>query len=259
MALTVGTRKNTLAGGTKSVRFHTRHQGTVEFSKLLDIMATARTTITKPDLAAAIILLAETIARQVGDGNFVKTPLDDFYLTAVGMAENETTPFTPCKATSGHGYRLRFRPDRSFERDICKTVAVRRDDQAGKRFPGLRSLVPVKGSSSCIKVAHGRGKPEPAIGLDRGGFACLHGSVLKFDSTDEEQGVFFFPKHAVAGNGSGLRCTVYASIRPSLVILQVPADLVPGEYQVELRTSTKAGNPRSGRLKDLVKVGEVNR
>lgn len=255
MSLTVGARRNTLVGGAKAVRFHTRHRSIVDYTRLVDIMADARTTLSKPDLVAAVALLTETISSLVADGEFVKTPLGDFYLTAVGTADSESEPFTPRRKSSGHGFRLRFRPDRAVEKVMAAKVLVKRDDEAGKRRPCLDRLIPIRDP-----VAAGTGEPadddrNESILVCRGDFARLEGSLLGFEQSDERLGVFFEPLHGAAHSELGVRCRAYASIKPSLVILQVPPELEAGDYIVRLHSATKAGNPLTGRMPGTVCVG----
>ena len=80
MPLTVSVRKNTLVGRNSDYRFHTSHEASVDYDKLVDIMSRARTTLSKPDLVACLALWTEMVSEIVADGKFVKTPLGDFYL-----------------------------------------------------------------------------------------------------------------------------------------------------------------------------------
>ncbi|MBU0927422.1 MAG: DUF4469 domain-containing protein [Spirochaetes bacterium] len=250
MALLVSTRENTLVGRTEAWRFHARHSGTVQYDRLLDIMARSRTTLSKPDLVAAVQLLSETVSSLVADGMFVKTPLGDYYLSAVGTAKAADDRFEPRTASSGHGLRLRFRPARAAEAAILESVRFRKDDEAPRRYPAPQELEPVHEASRDPGAGPGgstRGSTRGSVGrrsLAPGGFARLSGRNLRFDEADERLGVFLVP----LGGGEPRRCSAYAEIRPSLVIFQSPPDLLPGDYALAARTATKAGTVREGRL-----------
>ncbi len=62
-----------MVGRNSNFRFHTSHDGSVDYDKLMDIMSEARTTLSKPDIVACMTLLAETVSDLVADGKFVKS------------------------------------------------------------------------------------------------------------------------------------------------------------------------------------------
>ncbi|HUW69145.1 MAG TPA: DUF4469 domain-containing protein [bacterium] len=93
---------------------------------------------------------------------------------------------------------------------------------------------------------------EPAV-LSSGAYARLHGALLGFDPPDESLGVFLMEQY---GSGA-FRCGPYASVKPSLVIFAVGADVPAGDYDLVVRTATKAGTIRSGVLPQTVRVGQV--
>ncbi|MCV9385991.1 DNA-binding domain-containing protein [Reichenbachiella ulvae] len=67
--------------------------------------------------------------------------------------------------------------------------------------------------------------------LSAGGVGELRGSRLKFDASDQQQGVFF-----IAADGTETRATQYFRNKPSNVILGVPEGLAAGPYRLEVRT-----------------------
>lgn len=236
MPLTISVRKNTLVGRNSNFRFHTSHDGSVDYDKLMDIMSGARTTLSKPDIVACMTLLAETVSDLVADGKFVKTPLGAFYLCAIGTIDDPEDSFTPGIKRSGHGVRLRFRPDRSVEARIASALRVQRDDAHSKRLPNIVGLEPVE--------ARPDGRFVP------GDLVRLRGHRLGFDKANEALGVFL----AIGATGPIARCSVYVSVEPSLVILQLPPELEPGDYRLTIRTATAKGSMREGQLEGLVKV-----
>lgn len=238
MALTISARKNTLTGQSRAWRFHTSHEAIVSCEDLIDLMAGSRTTLSKPDLVASMALLTETIAALVAEGKFVKTPLGDFYLCAVGTIDKPGEAFTPGRAESGHGFRLRFRPDRSTEAGIARSVRLRREDDRPSLDPlPLRLETPARPGAGALRP---------------GDLVNLAGYRLKFDPGDPGQGLFLVRDP----DGARLRCPVYARIRPSLVIAQLPADLPSGSYRVLVRSAGGSGAPREGWMEGRIEVEE---
>jgi len=241
MALTVGIRKNTLAGTKKAWRFHTSHDSIVEFDELLRIMAESNTALSGPVLGAAFMLITETVERLVSDGKFVKTPMGDYYVTATGSASSRTDHFEPHRPTRGHGLRLRFRPCRTSEARITAAVSIKRDDVSFNRVPCPAGLVPV----------------DVQAGFRAGSFASLSGCRLGFRPGDQRLGIFLEPyrPHESGAGMPPLRASVYASVKPRLVIFQLPPELEPGDYRLVVRTSTTAGTVRKASLTAVVRVG----
>jgi hypothetical protein len=63
--------------------------------------------------------------------------------------------------------------------------------------------------------------------------AKINGSLLKFDESDPQQGVFFVN----IANGSSKHATgKFAKNKPGELIFSNPTDLVPGLYRLEVRT-----------------------
>ncbi|MGD9938924.1 MAG: DNA-binding domain-containing protein [Clostridia bacterium] len=255
MALTIGIRANTLVGGKRSLRFHTMHQKIIDCNELIAIMSAARTTVSKPDIAAVVTLLTETISSLVSDGNFVKTPLGDFYLTAVGTADSEGEPFIPNRPANGQGFRLRFRPDRSAEKAMIRSVTVNRDDEAGKRLPCISRFIPLRANNVDKTTELDTVGGDGVVRVDQGCICRLKGRTLSFDPGDYRCGVFFLPSRGRIVGDTGIRCDFYISIKPGSIILQLPPGIEPGLYNLELRSVTKAGTLRTGAMQQTIRVG----
>ena len=234
MSIRVGVRADNLSGREGRYRFHTKTAGTIEYEDLIERMARARTTLSKPDLLAALALLSETIGELVAEGYFVKTPFGAFRLCAVGAISSPREDFAPNRPGSGHGFRLRFQPERSFERGLAPKVKAFRDDASWQRFPYPRSIEALVALSP----------------LRPGEFLRLRGDRLGFDPADRRQGLFLVPP----GGEGEVRAAIYAEIRPKLLIALLPATVAPGEYAIAVRVATKAGNLREGRLGSTVSI-----
>jgi len=198
-----------------------------------------------PDIVKVLLLYRETVSRLVADGYFVQGPLGDHYLSAIGTVYGKDDRFMPKLRSSGHGYRLRFRPDRAVEAVIVSNVGFRREKDSYKRYP-----CPMQLQTISMPVAPQRDLESPMV-VVKGEYARLRGGFLGFDARNEELGVFLVRLHG----SEGYRCGPYASVKPSMVIFGIATDLPAGEYQLVVRTATKAGTIRSGALSSIVRVG----
>jgi hypothetical protein len=114
MSLLVVPLKNHLQTSSNPFYVHTTWSDTVEYDDLVDIMASGRTTLTKPDITGCLELFAEELMKLVADGKYVKTRIGSFYLCAMGKLDSADQAFTPREGANSHDLRLRFRPDRSI-------------------------------------------------------------------------------------------------------------------------------------------------
>ncbi|HUX41807.1 MAG TPA: DUF4469 domain-containing protein [Rectinemataceae bacterium] len=233
MPILISARENNLVGAKRPWRFHTRHDGIVDFDRLVDVMAKARTTLSRPDILATLTLFSEIVTSLVADGKFVKTPLGDYYLTAVGKVLDASGKREADSKDAGPKVRLRFRPARDAERAMSKAVSVRREAEGPQVAPRPLSVLPLDGAPS----------------LGPGGTAKLIGKRLAFNADDPAQGVFL-----IASDRTTTRCSSYLHLKPSLVIFRLPETLATGAYTLELRGATRAGTQRSGGLADGVEV-----
>ena len=236
MALMVSARINTLVGRTKAWRFHTSHSGMVSYERLLDIMAGSKTTLSLPDIVACMTLFAQTVSGLVADGKFVKGPLGDYYLCAVGTIGESSEAFNLSSGRGGHGLRLRFRPDRKVEERISKEAKIKRDDSLPLREPHPMSLE---------AAGQPRGSPLAASAIVQ-----LKGYHLKLDPADPAQGIFL----ASSLSAPLHRCPLYASVTPGHIIAQLPPDLEAGDYAVLVRSLTKTGKVRQGWLPERIDI-----
>ena len=215
MALPVVPIENYLSTCPTPYIIRTAWTDTVEFDRLVDIMAAGRTTLARPDIAGCLALFEEEVAKLVADGKRVKTRLGTFYMCASGKLESPDQAFTPGSGESSHTLRLHFRPNKDFEAELGATVAVAR----GKRFDHSQPAIYAVRSV----------KTEASLSGAPGDFIRIEGQRLKFDKAASEEGLFFI-------NGSETRALQYASVRPSLCIAQAPPELAAGSYSLVLRS-----------------------
>jgi hypothetical protein len=228
MALVVTPIANHLASNPNPFVVHTEWLDIIEYDKLIDIMATGRTTLTKPDISGCLELFMEEIAKLVADGKRVKTGLGSFYLCASGSLGSHDQAFTPREGELDHALNLHFRPERGFESDICSKVQLARGKNYDKAQPAILSAASVK--------------TDAPMSAAPGDFIRVEGQRLRFDKANQEEGLFFV-------NGHETRAVQYATVSPSLVIAQVPPDLAAGSYLLALRSMAGSKSLHEGRAK----------
>ncbi|HUW69146.1 MAG TPA: hypothetical protein VMX33_02835 [bacterium] len=84
-----------------------------------------------------LLLYCQTVSRLVADRFFVRGPLGDHYLSAIGTARNEDDRFMPSRRSSGHGYRLRFSLTVASRR-----VSSRVSASSAKMMPAAATRIP---------------------------------------------------------------------------------------------------------------------
>jgi hypothetical protein len=226
MSLTIVPLKNHLATSSNPYYVHTLWSDTIEYDKLVDIMAAGRTTLTKPDIAGCLELFTEEIMKLVADGKYVKTRMGAFYLCASGKLDAPDQAFTPRDGTSEHDLRLHFRADKSLEAGLLATAKIERGERYDRNTPIVFSVVSVRTGDEMKASA--------------GDFLRVVGQRLKIDPADESEGLFFV-------NGHETRAVQYAAISPGLVIAQLPEGLAPGSYYIAVRSHQGGKELHEGR------------
>ena len=83
-----------------------------------------------------------------------------------------------------------------------------------------------------------------------GGIGELAGSRLKYDDTQADEGVYF-----VATAGGETKVTIVQKNKPAELVFSIPATLVPGTYNIEVRARIAGGTElRIGRLDPVLTV-----
>lgn len=230
MALSVIALKNHLSNCSKPYVAHAEWSETVEFEKLVELMAAGHTTLGKPDIKACSELFLEQMIKLLAEGKYVKTSLGAFYLCASGTFDSLDESFTPSSGSNNHMLRLHFRPDKAVEEQIRLKAEVER----GERYD---RLAPIIFASTSVKM-------EASMKAQAGEFIRVDGQRLKFDKTKEDEGLFFV-------NGSEKRAAQYASIVPSLLIAEVPMDIAAGSYNLVVRSRQGGSDLHEGRHASL--------
>ena len=227
MSLSIRPLKNHLPTSDAAYLVHSECSDTVEYGDLVDIMARGRTTLTKPDISGCLELFFEEIEKLVEDGKYVKTPLGAFYLCASGKLESPDQPFTPRTEGSDHDLRLHFRQARGLGQELVAKARTERAERYDRSSPSLMRAFAVREETELS------GKP--------GGLVQVEGQRLDFDKKNPAAGLFVL-------NGKETRAAFYVTVKPGVVIAEVPPGLEPGPYTLALRASPNGRDLKEGRL-----------
>ncbi len=211
-------------------------QDTVDQDTLIDDVIKRGTTVTRPDLLAALDAYNEALVFRLLEGQRVNTPVANFGMVIRGTFDGADDEFDP----SRHLLLPTVSPGALARRRIQE------QGRAAKSEAQVPEPNPVQyrdfGSEMTNSV------------LTPGSPGGLTGHRLKFDAADEQQGVFF-----VAGDGSATKAGMVMRNKPAELMFMVPDGLAVGGYTLEVRAVVRdKGELRTGRLRHpLVVVGVV--
>ncbi len=127
--------------------------------------------------------------------------------------------------------------------------------------PGTEIRETVRATATVNKVEAVKPKPSPIEYVDInsdvtndtvtvGGIGQLSGSRLKYDAAQADEGIYF-----VATAGGETKVTVVQKNKPAQVVFIVPATLIAGTYNLEVRARQRdAAELRIGRLDPVLTV-----
>jgi len=199
---------------------------TIDVDELVDVMASGRTTLSKPDITGCLQLFTEELIKLVADGKHVKTPIGSFYLAASGRLEAKNQAFTPGVGALDHALTLHFRTDKDAEGKIKSQARWERVETFDTTAAAIDGYSVVARS--------------PGENARSGDTLRITGRRLKFDPADAECGVF------VESVGGSWRAAVYADIAPSKVIATLPADVPAGTYDFMVITKPNGKDLKTG-------------
>ncbi len=199
--------------------------GTADLDVIIERMIQQGSTVTKADTLSVLEDYFTAVESMVLEGMNVTTPLANFGASIKGVFNGQTDSFNQAR------------------HQITPTASP------GKR---LRGVVAQKGQP--VKQEASKPAPNPLAYLDvstnarngivtPGGMGQVVGHRLKFDASDENQGIFF-----VAADGTATRVTVVGRNMPADLMFMVPDGLAAGEYTLEVRAAFASNDVRTGAL-----------
>ena len=199
--------------------------------KIIDKMIERGSTLTKADITATMQIYTETICSLLEEGFQINTPLINTSMSISGVFDGATDSFD----SSRHNVNINITPGTKLKETLAKVKTQKVEAASTDPFvTEVKDIVSGKVNES----------------LTKGGILQAVGARLKFDNSDEAQGVFLVPE-----TGSAVRCGVVAENKPARVMAMIPADITAGTYYLEIRSKMDS----SGKATKNLKVGRFNK
>ena len=180
--------------------------------KIIDKMIERGSTLTKADITATMQIYTETICSLLEEGFQINTPLINTSMSISGVFDGATDSFD----CSRHNVNINITPGTKLKETLSKVKTQKVEAASTDPFvTEVKDIVSGKVNES----------------LTKGGILQAVGARLKFDNSDEAQGVFLVPE-----TGSAVRCGVVAENKPARVMAMIPADITAGTYYLEIRS-----------------------
>ena len=193
--------------------------------QIIDKMIERGSTLTKADITAAMQVYTETVCSLLEEGLQINTPLINTSMSISGVFEGATDSFD----ASRHTVNINITPGTKLKETLAKVKTQK--VEAASTDPFVTEVKDIV--SGVVNEC-----------LTAGGILQAAGSRLKFDNTDEAQGVFLVPE-----TGSAVRCGVVAENKPARVMAMIPADITAGTYYLEIRSKMVGSSKESKVLK----------
>ena len=192
--------------------------------ELVERMVSMGSTITRPDLLAAMDLLDEAALALIKEGYRVDLAgIVDLYPRMQGVFNGPSDGFDKSRHTLSVGAN----PSPSF------IARVRADVSVQKAETIIPAPLPLQYSDAATHESNGP--------LTPGNIGTLTGSRLKFDPAAADEGIYFLG----SGDGSETKVSVISINKPGQIVFLVPV-LPSGQYDLQVRA-------RVNRSKDIRK------
>lgn len=180
---------------------------------IIDQMISRGSTVTKAEALSVYEELSLAMENILKEGNSINTPLFKVTPTITGVFVNDEDSFDPER----HEVKLRINPGLRLRQTEAKIMV--------ERTTGVRPQpTPIHFDD------YGSETQDDIITSEKTG--RITGSLLKFEESDPQQGVFFVN----LANGSVKQVTgKFVKNKPGELIFSNPAGLTPGTYRLEVR------------------------
>ena len=202
-----------------------------DMEKVIDKMIERGSTLTKADITAVMQIYSETICSLLEEGFQINTPLINTSMSISGVFNGATDSFD----SSRHNVNINITPGTKLKETLSKVKTQKVEAASTDPFvTEVKDIVSGKVNES----------------LTKGGILQAVGARLKFDNSDESQGVFLVPE-----TGNAVRCGIVAENKPARIMAMIPADITAGTYYLEIRSKMDS----SGKATKTLKVGRFNK
>jgi hypothetical protein len=179
---------------------------------VVDKMISRGSTVTKAEALSVFEEFSLAIAQLVEEGHNIITPLFNIRVSITGVFVDVNDSYD----ASRHQLNVRVNPGPRLK-EIVDHLKVEKVT-ATKPMPTLDVFRDITS------------KTENDV-LTPGGVGKIFGSLLKFDTTKPEQGVFF-----TNATGAVTRVDTIVDASPSIITFVIPSTLVAGKYSVSVRS-----------------------
>ena len=230
--LKVFVRENTSPMVKCAYVFMSETMATFTLNQLVKKMAEFNTTLTEADALAALNVMQNIVMEKVKEGYAVQTPFGVFYASAGGTAETKNADFLPDEHSTNHVIRMRFRPNRELSGDVSRNTVIERVSNAVK----TRVYIDTVGNAD--------GKTDSPI--KAGDIICIKGEYLKFESENENHGIF------LSDGEAEYRLSYYTQITGGTVCARIESEIPAGTYTLIIRNKPTADESTAEYKKPVV-------
>ncbi len=208
--------------------------GTADGDDLVQDIIDQGSTVNKPDILAVTADLMLAARRRVERGERVNFfGMVEYFPRIKGVFTGATDTFDPAR----HQIDVGANPGSELR------AAVR----AGATVEKVESIKPAPSPIEYLDFGSGTTNDSVTVGS----IGQLNGSRLKFDAGAADEGVYF-----VATAGGDTKVTLVSKNKPGQLDFLVPATLLPGTYNLEVRA--RMGTPPAGPDTRELRIGRLD-
>jgi len=218
-------RINHLTDDPDDCRAFVRPSQTVELKYVIERMVQRGSTVTSSDILSVLEDFSSALELMMGEGLNVNTPFANFHTGIRGKFHTILDNFD------------------SSRHQIIPSI------NAGKRLKGYfrnrlstTKIETVNKSPNLLEFTDHASEEKNRV-LTPGNMASIYGHHLKFDASENNQGIYFIDKDAIK-----TKAKVLGQNSPSLLMFNIPGELLPGKYTLEVR------NESTGKFRYLLSV-----
>jgi hypothetical protein len=228
MAIKYSLFPDTFSSAANRFRAVVQSAGAMSYEQVVDRIVKQNTTVTRADTLAVLEALFAVLIDALLLGFTINTPFGNFRITIKGGFEGETDSFTPGRNT----VEVSISPGSRLKEAMGQAGVVKQEDS--ERLPRPKRFLDIKtGEYNSV--------------ISPGAMGQITGYRLKYDPADPEQGIFFI-------NGSATRVDMIGKNSASELMFMIPAELIPGEYRLEVRSALHNTKLFTGVLKEPLTV-----
>jgi hypothetical protein len=204
---------------------------TVNFDEVINRMDQSGSTVSRADILSVMETFHSVLESYLADGASVHTPHANFSSGISGVFKDKNDHFD----RSRHRIIGSVNPGNRLRAFYKNTTFPTRKETLEKNRSRLESV--------------SNQNPERAVNQARtGDMLKISGYRLRFDPQDKQEGIFL-----INNNRQEIRVNIVGLNTPRTLIFNIPENLTPGEYRLEIRSAVN-GPLRSGSYPDKIKI-----